>query len=54
MKNSRYKYKRTSLQFPEEFTNWLKSQLQVGEMMNYYVMEKMGYLDYKSTEKKEI
>lgn len=43
VKKNRYKYKRSSLQFPKEFIEYLNSIIPEGTPKNKYVMEILGY-----------
>jgi hypothetical protein len=45
--NLRYKYPRTSLQFPNEFIEYLNEQIKDNQPKNHYVMDKCGFTNYK-------
>lgn len=40
---NRYKYERTTLQFPKKFIEYLKMTIPAGTNMNKYLMELTGY-----------
>jgi hypothetical protein len=46
-KKFRYKFKRSSLQFPKEFIEFLNEQIKDGQPKNHFIMDKCGFKNYK-------